>query len=210
MSEQLYVVRLYDGFDMEWMDISGVVSKEDADRIWNEKTNNGTRNTTYDDIDYFKIFKADTIMLYSEEHKEQRKRNSSKVCIDAIKELEVYVGRAAICGCVVAGVVADMADDASLADMVKSGLTITKELGPIKLENCIHNIESSDELITFKRKKNGPYDSEIDLQVRAHIYFNQNKWIATSNTEGFFAGEGDSQEEAILALLADKLGVRPI
>ena len=54
-SEKLFVVRLYDGFDNEWMDVSKKVSKTEAKRIWNEKTKNGTEKTCYDDIDYFKI-----------------------------------------------------------------------------------------------------------------------------------------------------------
>jgi hypothetical protein len=59
-----FIVRLYDGFDYEWMDVSEPVSREEADRIWNEKTKNGTYKTKYDDIDYYKIFPADTQMLY--------------------------------------------------------------------------------------------------------------------------------------------------
>lgn len=61
-----YVVRLYDGFDNQWIDISEPVSKEEAERIWNEKTNNGTEKTSYGDIDYFKIFPTNTKMLYSD------------------------------------------------------------------------------------------------------------------------------------------------
>lgn len=60
-----YVVRLYDGFDKQWMDISSEVDKTEAERIWNEKTKNGTRNISFDDIDYYKIFPASTEMLYS-------------------------------------------------------------------------------------------------------------------------------------------------
>lgn len=63
--ENLFVVRLYDGFDNEWMDVSKPVSKEEATKIWNEKTKNGTQNTKYDDIDYYHIYPADTRMLYS-------------------------------------------------------------------------------------------------------------------------------------------------
>lgn len=61
--KKLFVVRLYDGFDNEWMDVSSAVSKEEADRIWNEKTKNGTEKTCYNHIDYYKIFPADTQML---------------------------------------------------------------------------------------------------------------------------------------------------
>lgn len=64
MEEELFIVRLYDGFDNKWMDVSEPVSKEEADRIWNEKTENGKKRTSYEDIDYFEIFPADTQMLF--------------------------------------------------------------------------------------------------------------------------------------------------
>jgi hypothetical protein len=69
-----YIVRLYDGFDNEWIDVSEPVSKEEAEKIWNEKTNNGTRKTKFDDIDYYKIFPEDTIMFYSQEGREIREK----------------------------------------------------------------------------------------------------------------------------------------
>lgn len=65
MDEKLYVVRLYDGFDRLWMDVSDPVSYDEAERIWNEKTDDGTKMTSYDDIDYYRVFPADTKMLYS-------------------------------------------------------------------------------------------------------------------------------------------------
>jgi len=61
---RLFIVRLYDGFDHEWIDISSAVSKEEADEIWNKETNNGTRNAVLGDIDYYKIFPADTKMVF--------------------------------------------------------------------------------------------------------------------------------------------------
>lgn len=60
-----FVVRLYDGFDNEWIDVSGDVPFNIAKRIWNEKTKQGTKNLCYDDIDYYDIFPADTKMLRS-------------------------------------------------------------------------------------------------------------------------------------------------
>lgn len=60
----MYVVRFYDGFDNVWMNVSEPVTEEEANRIWNEKTDNGKKNTTYSDIDYYKIFPADSVMLY--------------------------------------------------------------------------------------------------------------------------------------------------
>lgn len=63
---KLYVVRLYDGFDHQWIDISEPVSAEEAQRIWNEKTKNGTEKIGFNDIDYYRIFPADTKMLFSD------------------------------------------------------------------------------------------------------------------------------------------------
>lgn len=63
--DKLYIVRLYDGFDGLWVNVSEPVSKGEADKILNKKTDNGTKNTSYDDIDYYKIFPADTKMVFS-------------------------------------------------------------------------------------------------------------------------------------------------
>jgi len=63
--EELFVVRLYDGFDNIWMDVSEPVSEDEATRIWNEKTKNGTVSTKYEDIDYYHIYPSNTKMVYS-------------------------------------------------------------------------------------------------------------------------------------------------
>jgi NDP-sugar pyrophosphorylase family protein len=60
----LFVVRLYDGFDRYWIDIGSPCNYEEAFAIWNEKTKNGTERTTYQDIDYYDIFPANTRMLF--------------------------------------------------------------------------------------------------------------------------------------------------
>jgi len=65
MAKERFIVRLYDGMDGYWSDVSRYVSREEADRIWMEKTKNGTEKTSYEDIDYFKIFPANTMMLYT-------------------------------------------------------------------------------------------------------------------------------------------------
>ena len=64
--EKLYVVRLFDGFDFEWFDVSEPVLYEEAQKIWNEHTKNGTEKKDFDDIDYYEIFPADTVMKFSE------------------------------------------------------------------------------------------------------------------------------------------------
>ena len=61
-----YVVRLYDGFDNIWMDICSPTTKEKAEKLWNKNTAGGTCYTSYSDIDYYKIFSADTIMVNKE------------------------------------------------------------------------------------------------------------------------------------------------
>lgn len=66
--KELFVVRLYDGFDNCWMDVSKPVSKEEADRIWNKHTDNGTKKKSYSDIDYYAVFPAETKMLFRPEH----------------------------------------------------------------------------------------------------------------------------------------------
>lgn len=62
--DNLFIVRLWDGMDGIWCDVSEPVTKQEADRIWNERTENGTKSTKYADIDYYAIFPADTAMLY--------------------------------------------------------------------------------------------------------------------------------------------------
>ena len=68
MSKELFIVRLYDGFDNCWIDVTGPVSKAEADKVWNEKTNNGTSKTSFGDIDYYKVFPSDTQMLFRPEY----------------------------------------------------------------------------------------------------------------------------------------------
>jgi hypothetical protein len=60
-----FIVRLYDGFDNEWIDISEPLPLEEAMKIWRGKTNNGTEKYKYDHIDYYEVFPADTKMLHS-------------------------------------------------------------------------------------------------------------------------------------------------
>jgi len=62
----LFVVRLWDMFD-GWIDITEPVDREEANRVWNEKTANGTKKTTYDDGDYYRVFPADTRMIFTPE-----------------------------------------------------------------------------------------------------------------------------------------------
>ena len=67
MTEQLFVVRLYDMLD-GWIDLPvAPMPRADADALWNKETGGGTRNTRYADGDYYAIFPADTQMLHTPE-----------------------------------------------------------------------------------------------------------------------------------------------
>jgi hypothetical protein len=65
MPADRFVVRLYDGFDNTWIDVTATVPRAEADRVFAEKTGNGTHHVRFADIDYYRIFPADTQMLYS-------------------------------------------------------------------------------------------------------------------------------------------------
>lgn len=61
-----YILRLWDMFD-GWIDIKNDLTREEAMSMYAEKTCNGTRNTCYADGDYYKIFPADTRMIFTPE-----------------------------------------------------------------------------------------------------------------------------------------------
>jgi hypothetical protein len=69
--ESQYVVRLYDGFDNEWMDVHGPCSREEADQVCGDRNEarigsaHGKRTGNYDDIDYYGVFQANTRMRFS-------------------------------------------------------------------------------------------------------------------------------------------------
>lgn len=66
IQESLFIVRLYDGFDNQWIDVSGPLTHEEALEEWNLRTDDGQKMTRYEDIDYYKIFPSDTTMLFGE------------------------------------------------------------------------------------------------------------------------------------------------
>ena len=59
-----FTVRLWDGMDGCWCDCSEAtnVLPVKALRVWNEKTSNGTKKIRFAEIDYYRIFPADTKM----------------------------------------------------------------------------------------------------------------------------------------------------
>lgn len=64
MTTELFIIRHWDGFDGTWMDVSPAMTFTQAHEVWEGLTNGGTRNTQYNDIDYYQIFPADTQMLW--------------------------------------------------------------------------------------------------------------------------------------------------
>lgn len=62
---ELYIVRHWDGMDGVWTDCTKPVSYVEAKEEWNDRTQHGARNTSFNDIDYYDIFPANTRMIYS-------------------------------------------------------------------------------------------------------------------------------------------------
>jgi hypothetical protein len=62
-----FTLRVWDGMDGCWTDVVAGVDLAFALRAWCERTKDGAHNTAYKDIDYYKIFPADTKMLYSDD-----------------------------------------------------------------------------------------------------------------------------------------------
>jgi hypothetical protein len=73
-----YVVRLWDGFDGEWMDVHGPCSQAEAEQVAGDRNAArsgscaGKREGSYSDIDYYKAFPADTRMHFSEGRSQTR------------------------------------------------------------------------------------------------------------------------------------------
>jgi len=60
----LFTVRLWDGMDGCWTDMDTGVLAEVALAVWNERTEGGTKKVSFIEIDYFRIFPADTQMAW--------------------------------------------------------------------------------------------------------------------------------------------------
>lgn len=59
-----FIVRVWDGMDGCWTDCTGEVDRDEALRVWADRTKNGTVATKYDDIDYYAIYPGDTRMHF--------------------------------------------------------------------------------------------------------------------------------------------------
>ncbi len=66
-SDTGFVVRLWDGMDGTWCDCGEPHALlEGALAVWYQRTERGTKKVAFNEIDYFRIFPADTRMHYSE------------------------------------------------------------------------------------------------------------------------------------------------
>ncbi len=63
-SGERFTVRLWDGMDGCWCDVAANVTAEEALKVWAARTQNGTKNTGFNEIDYYCIFPADTRMVW--------------------------------------------------------------------------------------------------------------------------------------------------
>jgi hypothetical protein len=63
-AHEKFIVRVWDGMDGCWTDVTGEVSRDEALRVWDERTAHGTRATTYADIDYYAIFPWGARMMW--------------------------------------------------------------------------------------------------------------------------------------------------
>lgn len=77
-AQALYIVRLWDGFDGEWMDVSEPLPRDEADKLCAEKNvarigpGAGSPIGGYHHIDYYRVFPADTRMVFSDGYSQTR------------------------------------------------------------------------------------------------------------------------------------------
>lgn len=59
-----FTVRCWDGMDGCWCDVAKDVTGAEALEVWCMKTANGTKAVKFSEIDYYRIFPADTAMVW--------------------------------------------------------------------------------------------------------------------------------------------------
>lgn len=59
------IVRHWDGMDGTWTDVTDACSPAEALAEWYRRTGGGTTKISFDEIDYYRIFPADTVMEWS-------------------------------------------------------------------------------------------------------------------------------------------------
>jgi hypothetical protein len=62
-----WIVRLWDGMDGCWSDVTEETDAFTALSVWVLKTGSGKHNWRFDDIDYYRIFPAETRMIWDGE-----------------------------------------------------------------------------------------------------------------------------------------------
>ena len=67
----LFIVRLYDSENNEWIDLTPPVSETEASKVWIAKTKDATQYTKYEDGDYYGIFPANSDMFFASSIKYQ-------------------------------------------------------------------------------------------------------------------------------------------
>ena len=63
--DQLWQLRQWDGMDGTWTDIGGACTPREALLEWFRRTDSGEKNTSFQDIDYYRIFPTNTVMKWS-------------------------------------------------------------------------------------------------------------------------------------------------
>lgn len=61
---ETFIVRIWDGMDGCWTDVTSDIPRDEALRVWADRTKSGTRNCNYADIDYYAIFPSGTHMVW--------------------------------------------------------------------------------------------------------------------------------------------------
>lgn len=64
MKYKTFVVRQWDGMDGCWTDCTGEVDRDHALHFWSDRTAGGTRQVSYAEIDYYRIFPGGTKMIW--------------------------------------------------------------------------------------------------------------------------------------------------
>ena len=64
-TDAMFMLRVWDGMDGCWCDcFSAAVTAGEALKKWDRSTLSGTKNVSFHEIDYYRIFPADTQMMW--------------------------------------------------------------------------------------------------------------------------------------------------
>lgn len=87
-----WIVRIWDGMDGCWSDVTEETTAEEALKVWFEKTGGGNHNWRFADIDYYRIFPAETRMIWDGEAGREMFRppqsdDERRVVVEGIKSI---------------------------------------------------------------------------------------------------------------------------